>query len=228
MHWIPASAGMTSRFAQRKLVLACPVPGRDGEGEGFPPSPMGTLRRFEMNKMLLIACIVGLMAFSGATLVRAQPMGPGYGYGYGMGPGMMGPGYGYGMGPGMMAPGYGYGYGMGPGMMGPGYGYGMGPGMMGRGYGGYGMMGPGYGYGYGPQSRYGYGRQYQQSQKPLSKDQVQEEVDNYLKSTRNPNLEIGNIEEKGNDYEVDIQTKGGSLVDKLLVDKDTGWMRSAY
>jgi hypothetical protein len=172
-----------------------------------------SIRRYEMNKILLVVCMVGLMAFSGATLVRAQPVGPGYGYG---------------MGPGMMGPGYGYGYGMGPGMMGPGYGYGygMGPGMMGGGYGGYGMMGPGYGYGYGPQ--YGYGRQYQQPQKPLDKDQVQLEVDNYLKSTRNPNLKIGKIEEKGNDYQVDIETKGGSLVDKLLVDKDTGWMRSVY
>jgi hypothetical protein len=181
-----------------------------------------SVRRFEMKKTILIACMVGLMAFSGATIACAQPMGPGYGYG--MGPGMMGPGYGYGMGPGMMGPGYAYG--MGPGMMGPGYGYGRGPGMMGPGYGyGYGM-GPGYGYGNGPQ--YGYGRQYQQSQKPLDKEQVQQEVDNYLKSTRNPNLKIGKIEEKGNDYEVDIETKGGSLVDKLLIDKDTGWMRSGY
>jgi hypothetical protein len=167
-----------------------------------------------MKNTILIACMVGLMVFSGSTIVCAQPMGPGYGYG--MGPGMMGGGYG--------------GYGMGPGMMGPGYGYGMGPGMMGGGYGGYGMgpgmMGPGYGYGYGPQS--GYGRQYQQPQKPLDKEQVQQLVDNYLKSTRNPNLKIGKIEEKGNGYEVDIETKGGSLVDKLLVDKDTGWMRSVY
>jgi hypothetical protein len=195
------------------------------------------LRRFEMKKIILVVCVVALMAFSGSTIVSAQPagpgygygmgpgmMGPGYGYGYGMGPGMMGPGYGYGMGPGMMGPGYGYG--MGPGMMGPGYGYGygMGPGMMGRGYGGYGMVGPGYGYG--PQ--YGYGQQYQQPQKPLDKDQAKQEVENYVKSTRNPNLSVGNIEEKGNDFEADIQTKNGSLVDKVLVDKDTGSMRSAY
>jgi hypothetical protein len=152
-------------------------------------------------------------------------MGPGYGYRYGMGPGMMGGCYG--MGPWMMGPGYGYGYGMGPGMMG-GW-YGMGPGMMGPGYGyGYGMgpwmMGPGYGWQYGP----GYGPQYEEPQKPLDKDQVKEEVENYLKSTRNPNLQIGKIEEKENDYEVDVETKDGSLVDKILVSKDTGWMRSAY
>jgi hypothetical protein len=62
----------------------------------------------------------------------------------------------------------------------------------------------------------------------LDKDQVKQEVENYLKSTRNPNLRVGKIEEKGNHYEVYIETKGGALADQLLVDKDTGWMRSAY
>ncbi|MGA9178456.1 MAG: hypothetical protein WBZ05_14535, partial [Desulfobacterales bacterium] len=130
---------------------------------------------------------------------------------------------------GMMGQGYGPGYGMGPGMMGRGYGpgYGMGPGMMGQGYGmGPGMMGPGNGYGqqYGPQ----YGRQYQQSQNPLDKNQAKQQVENYLSSMRNPNLKLGKIEEKGNNYQVNIETKEGSLVDKILVDKNTGWMRSAY
>jgi hypothetical protein len=35
-------------------------------------------------------------------------------------------------------------------------------------------------------------------------------------------------EEKGDKYEVTVETKDGALVDKFLVDKDTGWMRSAY
>jgi hypothetical protein len=138
-------------------------------------------------------------------------MGPGYGPGYGMGPGMMGPGYGpgYGMGPGMMGPGYGPGYGMGPGMMGPGY-------------------GPGYGYGmpgYGPHQ---YGPQYQQRQKPLDKEDAKAIMESYLHSTRNPNLKLGKITEKGNAYEAEIMTKDGSLVDKIMVDKYTGWMRSIY
>jgi hypothetical protein len=164
-----------------------------------------------MKKIIVIACMVGVMAFFGTATISAQPAGPGTsdpGYGYGCG---MGPGYGYGMGPGMMG-----GYGMGPGMMGPGYGYGYGMGP--------GMMGPGYGWQYGP----GYGPQNEQPQKPLDKEQAKQQVENYLKSTRNPNLKLGKIEEKGNDYVVDIETKGGSLVDKLLVSKDTGWMRSAY
>ena len=112
-------------------------------------------------------------------------------------------GPGYGMGPGMMRPGYGYGYGMGPG-----------------------MMGPGYGYRYAP--RYGYGPQHRQPSKPLSEDQAKQEVENYLSSTRNPNLKMGNIEDKGSNYEVNVETKDGSLVNKILVDKDTGYMRSAY
>jgi hypothetical protein len=165
--------------------------------------------------VLVLALVIGLTFY--AAEGKAQ-MGPGYGYGYGMGPGMMGGGYG----------GYG-GYGMGPGMMGPGYGYGMGPGMMGRGYGGYGgygmgpgMMGPGYGYGY------GYGPQYQQPQQPLDEKDAKAKLENYLASTRNPNLKLGKIEDKGNAFEADIVTKDGSIVDKILVDKNTGWMRSAY
>jgi hypothetical protein len=175
-----------------------------------------------MKKTLLLA----------TTAVMVLALGVWTGYAQ-MGPGMMGPGYGAGPSPGQN---YNYcpycgnyvgpGYGMGPGMMGPGYGYGMGPGMMGGGYGGYGMMGPGYGYGYGPQ--YGYGQQYGQPSKLLSEDQVRQEVENYLRSTRNPNLKMGKIEDKGNDYEVNIETKDGSLANKILVNKDTGWMRSAY
>jgi len=200
-------------------------------------------------KRSILAALILLMVFSlGVSLSYAQGMGPGmmgpgYGppprgdwnycpycgnyvgpdrdYDYNMGPGMMGRGYGYGMGPGMM----GRGYGMGPGMMGRGYG--MGPGMMGRGYGygmGPGMMGPEHGYGYG----YGYGPQSRQPQKPLDKEQAQNEVEDYLQSTRNPNLKIGKMEDKGNYFEAEITTKDGSLVDRILVDKDTGAMRSAY
>jgi hypothetical protein len=201
-----------------------------------------------MKRIILVLGLAFVLSMTFYAVSGYAQTGPGYGYG--MGPGMMGPGYGYGMGPGMMGgygygpgggqygggpyggyygmgpgmmgPGYGYGYGMGPGMMSPGYGYGMGPGMMGPGY-GYGM-GPGYGYGQGPQ----YGRQYGQPEKPLDKDQAKQQVEDYLKSSRNPNLKIGEVKEKGNDYEVNIVTKEGSLVSKVLVNKDTGWMRPAY
>ena len=112
------------------------------------------------------------------------------------------------------------------GTMGPGYG--MGPGMMGRGWSGYcngpGMMGYGYGPQYGPQ----YAPQYQRPQKPLNENQAKEMVENYLQSTRNPNLKLGKIEDKGYAFEANIVTKDGSLVNKVLVDKNTGWMQSAY
>ncbi|MBW2058073.1 MAG: hypothetical protein JRJ26_11310 [Deltaproteobacteria bacterium] len=203
--------------------------------------------------LFVLALVVGLAFF--AVQAEAQ-MGPGMmGPGYGTGPGMMGPrgGYGgwwycpwcgrpigpggYGMGPGMM------GRGMGPGMMGPGYGmgpgmmgrrgYGMGPGMMGRGYGmGPGMMGPGYGMGPGMMGPgmmgRGYGPEGRQPEKPMGEKDAKRILENYLNSLRNPNLKLGRVEDKGNVFEAEIVTKDGSLVDKILVDKNTGWMRSAY
>jgi mono/diheme cytochrome c family protein len=107
--------------------------------------------------------------------------------------------------------------GRGPGMGG----YGMGPGMM-RGYG----MGPGYGPQY-PQQYQQY-PQYQQSQKPLDEKDAREMAENYLRSTRNPNLKIGKIKDAGSAFEAEIVTKEDSLVDRILIDKATGWMHSAY
>jgi len=166
----------------------------------------------------VLSLLVLVFVFYGPE-ARAQ-MGPGYG----MGPGMMGgggnggwycpycgeylgPRGGYGMGPGMMGPGYG----MGPGMMGRG----MGPGMMGPG-----MIGPGYGGQYGPQ--------YQQPQKAMEEKDARAILENYLTSMRNPNLKLGKIMEKDYYFEAEILTKENSLVDKILVDKFTGWMRSVY
>ncbi|MBK5102387.1 MAG: hypothetical protein JJE15_15605 [Desulfobacteraceae bacterium] len=149
-------------------------------------------------KAFFIGPAVIVAVFLGLSAVHAQMMGPG----------MMGPGYG--MGPGMMH----QGRGMGPGMMGRGYG--MGPGMMHRGWG----MGPQYG----PQGV----PQYQQPPKPLEEKEVKELVENYVKSTRNPNLKLGKIKDVGSSFEAEIVTKDGSLADKIAVDKGSGWMRSMY
>jgi hypothetical protein len=110
------------------------------------------------------------------------------------------------------------GYGMGSGMMGPNYG--MGNGMMGRGYGmGNGTMRP----------NYGYNQQYRQPRKPINEKDARGIVENYLNSTRNPNLKLGKIKDEGSAFEVDIVTKSdGTLVDRLLVSKGTGRLRSAY
>jgi hypothetical protein len=148
------------------------------------------------------------------------------GGGWGMGPYMMGPGWHHGMmGPGrrcgMMGPGWRCGM-MGPGwrygMMRPGWGYGMmGPGWR------YGMMRPGWGYGY------GYGPQYQPLQRqPVDEEQAKDLVEGYLKSTRNPNLKLGKIKDEGQYFEVEIVTNDNSLANMIIVNKDTGWMRSAY
>jgi Spy/CpxP family protein refolding chaperone len=148
--------------------------------------------------------------------MRYGMMGPGM-MGRGMmGPGMMGGGM---MGPGMMGPGM-----MGPGMMGGGMiGPGMMGGMMGRGM-GTGMMGGGYGPQYGPQ----YPPQYQQPPKPLEERDAKAILENYLNSMKNPNLKLGKIEDTDNVFEAEIVTKDNSLVDRILVEKSTGWMRSAY
>jgi hypothetical protein len=119
----------------------------------------------------------------------------------------------YGMGPGMMGQGYGSGPGWGPGgMMGQGYG-------PGGGWGPGGMMGSGQGYGY---------RSYNRSGQPITLDQTKVLIEHYLTTIGNPNLKSGKITDKDKYFEAEIVTKDGSLVDKLMVDKQTGWMKSIY
>jgi hypothetical protein len=138
--------------------------------------------------------------------------------------------------------------GMGSGMMGGGDSWsggglidGLGSWLMGRGNSGMGPgggqgMGPGSGQGAGPGlNGPGYGRQDDfrsqqqlQPQKPLARDEARRMLERYLKSTRNPNLHPGRIEDKGNTFEANVLTKDNSLADKILIDKNTGSMRSAY
>ena len=108
----------------------------------------------------------------------------------------------------------------------------MGGGMMGRGMmggcgmmGGQGMMGPGYGQ---QQPQQYQQPQYQQPQKPLEEKDAKEILENYIKNIKNPNLKLGKIKDTGNAFEAEIVTKEDSLVDKIIVDKMTGWMRSGY
>lgn len=99
-------------------------------------------------------------------------------------------------------------------------GAGMGPGMMH--HRGYGMMQRGQGQG-AQQAAPG-----QTPGKPLSEDQARLLLENYLKNTNNPNLKLGGISSKDGFYEAQIVTQDGSMVDKIQVDKNTGWFRSAY
>ncbi len=104
---------------------------------------------------------------------------------------------------------------MGPGMMrGGGYGSGMGTGMMGGG-----MMGG---------RGYGYDQPYAAPGKPLEMKDAKAMMENYVKSTRNPNLKLGKIKDKGDAFEAEVVTKNNSLVDKVLINKQTGRMGSAY
>src|SRR4030042_1682014 len=174
-----------------------------------------------MKRLLLVTTLVvalGLLVFfalGGLAQMGPGMMGPGYygtgpGY-YGMGPGMMG-GDGYGgqqycpycgsyLGPGG-------GYGMGPGMMGPGYGYGMGSGMM----------------GWGDQ---GYGPQNQPLEKPLQKKDAEAMVENYIQSLHNPDLKLGKMTDTDTSFEAEILGKNKVVLDTIIVDKNTGWTRSA-
>ncbi len=61
---------------------------------------------------------------------------------------------------------------------------------------------------------------------PLSADQAKAMVEQHISG--NPNLKAGKVVEKDGYYEVDVVTKDGSLVDKIQVNKQTGWFRSAY
>ena len=182
-------------------------------------------------KTFLAAGMAAVLSFGAPSLATAHGSGsnwgnPYYGCPYGghMGPGMMGQGQmgpGYGMGPGMMGQGQmGPGYGMGPGMMGQGQmgpGYGMGPGMMGQG-----QMGP----------MMGQGQMGPGMMRPLPEDlstaQVRHMMEHQLAWQGNPNLKVGKVEDKDDDTIIaDVVTQDGSLVQRLEVDRHTGWMRPA-
>ncbi len=118
-------------------------------------------------------------------------------------------------------------------------GSGMGPGMTGRGMMGGGMMGGGYGFGPGmmgvtpggmKRSFLGAceGTPYVRPDRPVTMPEAKVLLEDCIRSTHNPNLKLGAIKDKGTDYEAEIQTKSGMLVDRILMDKKTGWMRSAY
>ena len=65
--------------------------------------------------------------------------------------------------------------------------------------------------------------------KPVTQEQAKQLVEDHLRYGNNPNLKVGDLSDKGGDYyEADVVTKEGSLVDKLQVDKKTGYFRSAY
>lgn len=65
-----------------------------------------------------------------------------------------------------------------------------------------------------------------QNMAPMGKDDAKMLLENYVSA--NPNLKAGNITEKDDVYVGEIVTKDGSLVEKLEINKKTGWMRRGY
>lgn len=59
-------------------------------------------------------------------------------------------------------------------------------------------------------------------------DQAAGLVREMLLESRNPNLKIGKVTDKGPFFEVEILTRSDALVDIMQVDKESGQMRSAY
>jgi hypothetical protein len=112
---------------------------------------------------------------------------------------------GQGMGPGMMSRGTMGGYGSGPGMMG------MTPGGMKRSF----LVAC-------------EGIPYIRPDKTVGMVEAKMLLESCIQSTHNPNLKLGEIKDRGADYEASIVTKSNMLIDRILMDKKTGWMRSAY
>lgn len=116
----------------------------------------------------------------------------------------------------------------GPGNMGPGHMHMMAPGisssMMGRGH--MPIMGPGMGFGMmGPGMAHGF---MQPLSRDLSAEDVQHMLGHRLAMTGNPNIKLGTVSEKDDDTIVaEIVTQEGSLVQRLEVDRHTGWTRPA-
>jgi len=82
-----------------------------------------------------------------------------------------------------------------------------------------GMMG-----GHGP----GYPPRPEQPPKPLDEKEALALLGSYLRQSRNPNLKPGRIKDMESFFEAEIVTKEGSLVDKIQIDKESGWFRSIY
>jgi hypothetical protein len=177
-----------------------------------------------MKRFFIAATVLAVMVSGGLVLAQQQGAGQGQGYGpQGQGwfcpwGGQNGP-QGQGMGPGMMR-GQGMKQGqqgmMRGGQQGMMHGQGMHRGQQG--------MHQGWGRGqYGPQ-----GGQQQQPAQPLQADQARQLAENYVAG--NPNLKVGEVTDNDaqGTFVATIVTQDGSLVEKVLIDKETGWMKRQY
>ncbi len=65
-----------------------------------------------------------------------------------------------------------------------------------------------------------------EAMQPMSKEDARQLMQQYVAA--NPNLKIGEITEKEEVYTGEIVTKDDSLVEKVVLDKKTGWMKRTY
>jgi hypothetical protein len=70
------------------------------------------------------------------------------------------------------------------------------------------------------------GPSWQQPRGPMTKFDAQLALRNYV--TRDPNLHLGTLRDKGDTFEADVLGKDRSLVGRVTVEKDTGRIRSMY
>jgi len=81
---------------------------------------------------------------------------------------------------------------------------------------------------YGSDTGRRYGRHYQSKGKAVNAKEAETMMKDYLKSSRNPNLKLGKIKDAGDSFEAEILTKKNDLVDRVHINKATGYIRSAY
>ena len=62
---------------------------------------------------------------------------------------------------------------------------------------------------------------------PVTHDQAKAFMEDHIKSANNPDLVLGEISETQDYFAAQVTTKDGTVVDKLQVDKTTGFISSA-
>ncbi len=65
-------------------------------------------------------------------------------------------------------------------------------------------------------------------EEPVTMDQARYLVDNYMYLSGIPDLKPGKIIEKDNEFDVEIITKDGSYLGMLVIDKQTGVIKSPF
>ncbi len=72
----------------------------------------------------------------------------------------------------------------------------------------------------------GQGAAYNPQGQPVTVERAKQMLETYVSNKYNPNLKVGDISDKGDMFEAAILTKDGCLVEKIQVDKKTGWFRN--